>query len=293
VVKEQIIYISIVNGLGVIGLILAKFLITRQEKQRLKSFRNVEDFHALQGSFPEKHSERRAKKEARESIGGRYSIIRKMIFVIIAILWLIFLVFPFLGDMPATIISMVTTATAVIVGIAARPYVENLISGLVISFSDFLKIGDTVTIDGNYGTVEDITLTHSLVKIWDWRRLIVPNRVMVDTNYINYDTHDSYIYVYVEFYIAYGTDIEKIKETAITTAASSEYAHKKNEPEFWVVELDKEAVKCWIAAWAEQPSEGWLLRADIREKLLKEINILGVEPHYYNQRVERKGAETS
>ena len=41
-------------------------------------------------------------------------------------------------------------------------------AGVVIAFSQPLRIGDTVLIEGNWGKVEDISLTYSIIRIWDW-----------------------------------------------------------------------------------------------------------------------------
>ncbi len=283
--QAQIIYMAAVTAVGIFVILVARFFITRQERSRITRLKKIDDFHALQTSFPEDFAERIAKKAARESIGGRYSILRKILFFVLVLIWIVVLVFPFLGDMPATILSLVTAATAVIIGIAARPYVENIISGIVISFSDLLKIGDTVMVDGSYGTVEDITLTHTIIKIWDWRRLIVPNSVMVQKEFVNYDTHDSYQWVYVEFWVAYGSDIELVKKAAVGSALESEHIFRDTEPEFWVMDMAREGIKCWIAAWAESPSNGWMLRVDIRETLLKKLDEAGIQTHLYNQRI--------
>jgi small-conductance mechanosensitive channel len=62
----------------------------------------------------------------------------------------------------------------VIVGLAAQPLLSNLIAGLQIVFGNALRVDDEVVVEGEWGTIEDLTLSYVVVNIWDGRRLIVP-----------------------------------------------------------------------------------------------------------------------
>ena len=62
----------------------------------------------------------------------------------------------------------------VIVGLAAQPLLSNLIAGLQLVFGNALRVDDVVVVEGEWGTVEELTLSYVVVNIWDGRRLIVP-----------------------------------------------------------------------------------------------------------------------
>jgi len=65
--------------------------------------------------------------------------------------------------------------TALVVGFAAKSTLANLISGLAIAVYRPIRIGDKLSVDGEYSVVEDITLRHTIVRTWEHKRLIIPN----------------------------------------------------------------------------------------------------------------------
>jgi small-conductance mechanosensitive channel len=177
---------------------------------------------------------------------------------------------------------LIAAILAAVIGIAARPFLENLISGIVITFSRQFRTGDTVLIDGkDYGTVEDITITHSVIKLWDWKRLIIPNGKMLNKELVSYTTKDSYIWASTEFWVAYDSDIDKVRSIAIDVASDSKYLATRERPKFWVMALEKDGIKCWVCAWTKSPTDSWYLKIDVRQKLIKKLQEHGIQPHAY------------
>ncbi|MFC5243349.1 mechanosensitive ion channel family protein [Streptomyces atrovirens] len=62
----------------------------------------------------------------------------------------------------------------IVAGVAAQSTLGNMFAGLQIAFGDMVRIGDTVVVDGEWGTVEEITLTFLTVHTWDERRITMP-----------------------------------------------------------------------------------------------------------------------
>ncbi|MEU4261103.1 mechanosensitive ion channel family protein [Streptomyces argenteolus] len=62
----------------------------------------------------------------------------------------------------------------IVAGVAAQSTLGNLFAGFQIAFGDMVRIGDTVVVDGEWGTVEEITLTFLTVRTWDERRITMP-----------------------------------------------------------------------------------------------------------------------
>ncbi|MFF2849431.1 mechanosensitive ion channel family protein [Streptomyces sp. NPDC058001] len=62
----------------------------------------------------------------------------------------------------------------VVAGIAAQSTLSNLFAGLQIAFGDMVRLGDTVVVDGEWGTIDEITLTFLTVRTWDERRITMP-----------------------------------------------------------------------------------------------------------------------
>ncbi|MEV7864810.1 mechanosensitive ion channel domain-containing protein [Streptomyces sp. NPDC088124] len=62
----------------------------------------------------------------------------------------------------------------IVAGVAAQSTLSNLFAGFQIAFGDMVRIGDTVVVDGEWGVVEEVTLTFLAVRTWDERRITMP-----------------------------------------------------------------------------------------------------------------------
>ncbi len=276
---HRTVYLITVSIIALFSAVLIPLLIRRFEKVKQKRIHKVGRFTAVATDSPVKGHRRKAIEQAVESVGGRFSIIKRIAVVSVLIIWIILVSYPFLGKVPAAALSILISITGVLLGIAARPLIENIIAGIIISFSKLFRLGDTVLIDDAYGTVEDITMTHSVIKIWDWRRYVVPNSRMLTKDVINYTLFDTYVWAYVEFYVAYDADLRRVKKLAIETAGEQRQEKKYEDPRFWVMGMEKDAVRCWVAVWTDSPAEAWILRADIRSGLAIRLREEGIATH--------------
>lgn len=204
------IYLASVTSLGVLLIYIINRIILQIENKRLKSVKGLDSTEPIITNTPITNSKKILQRAAVTSIENRFSIIRKLILNLLILLLVIAVIFPFLDKIPATIISVFIGSTAVIIGIAAKPYIENFISGVVITFAKPFRTSDTVIVDGNYGTVEDITLTHTIIKIWNWRRYIISNSQMLSKEFVNLTIKDLFQWMHVEFWVAHHSDILKV-----------------------------------------------------------------------------------
>lgn len=227
-------------------------------------------------SDKEEHQEQ---KQVIQGVRSRFTIIRRALTFSILAIWSLALIVPFIGKLPSTMLSIIVAITTAVVGIAARPLIENMISGIVISFSKQLRVGDTLMMDGQYGTVEDISITHTKIKTWDWKRYVIPNSRMLNKEFVNLTLNDSLLWAYLEFSVSYDEDLEAVKKIAIDVASRSKHHNNQEVPQFWVRSMDKESVICWIAAWADSPAEAWNLKSDIATKLIHEFRKKGISTH--------------
>jgi small conductance mechanosensitive channel len=78
-------------------------------------------------------------------------------------------------DRLATSILASSALAAAVIGFAARQVLANAIAGLVIAITQPIRIGDLVTFEDQTGTVEDISLTYTWLRMGSEARLIIPN----------------------------------------------------------------------------------------------------------------------
>ncbi|MGM0612118.1 MAG: mechanosensitive ion channel family protein [Bacteroidota bacterium] len=289
VISDDFMFLGIATIVLVFVVWVLRRLMSKAEKQRLNRVDDVDDFEAVPTNSPHRNKRRKAKEIALISIGARFTIMRRIIIATGIIAYLFIVVLIFFDRIPVTVASLMASAVAIIIGIAARPYIENVISGFVISFADHFHTGDTVVIDGNYGTIEDISISHTIIKIWDWRRYVIPNSRMLQKDYINYSHPDQYYWAQIKFHVAYDTDLDKVKSLAIDIVKKNPYFGGYEKPRFWIMEMTEASLECWIVAWANSPTEAWNLKTEVRTELIRVFQREGIKTHFQNVSFENNG----
>jgi small-conductance mechanosensitive channel len=274
-----LIYLGIVVLLGLTVLSWTSLSLwrTRRKGEQLLAERKL--VVPLPTESPVDDPERQARSRGIESIRQHFSVTQRVALPLIVGLTALAAALPFVSQIPAAFLSLIAAGITVLVGMAARPAVENAIAGLLISYSKLLSIGDTIRIDENYGTVEDVTSTHTTIKLWDWRRYVIPNREMLQARFINYTLFDRYLWTYVEFFVDYSADLSVVRDLATAATKGSAHYAGHEEPQFWVMGLERDAIRCWVAGWADTPGDGWVLAADIRTALANELRERGIASH--------------
>jgi small-conductance mechanosensitive channel len=273
------IYLGAVGLTGVLLIGWSRLKLRKAQYTKRRRIVSFDDFETIKTTTPIDNPVQQARLAAVQNIENRFSIIRRLSYYSIVLLWIVALIFPFLNAVPATFISILVASSGIILGVAARPYIENLISGIVISLSQPIRIGDTVLVDDNYGTVEDISMTHTVIKIWNWRRYVIPNSIMLSKELINCTMHDTYQWTHVEFCISYESDIRLVEQLAIAAARNSKHFADYEEPSFWVMNMQERSYTCWIAAWSDSPMDAWELKNDMRTDLIRQFQAHGIKTH--------------
>lgn len=222
-----------------------------------------------------------------ENIQRSASITRKFLVPLLAALTLLLATFPFLDLVSSAVLSVVIGAITVVFGIAVRPVLENGIAGLVISNSKVISVGDTVKIDGLYGVVVDIAPTHTVVRLWDWRRYVVPNSRLIQQPILNYTMIDLQVMGSAEFWVSHDADIDAVREIGLRIINESDNVIPDQESVFWVLELGERAVKCRLAGWAESPAGAWALSHDIRVGIIQAMQSKGIDAHLNKHQMDR------
>ncbi|ARH95207.1 MULTISPECIES: mechanosensitive ion channel family protein [Streptomyces] len=100
----------------------------------------------------------------------------------------------------------------IVAGIAAQSTLGNLFAGLQIAFGDMVRIGDTVVVDGEWGTVEEITLTFLTVRTWDERRITMPVSYFTGKPFENWSRGGAQMTGTVLFHLDHSAPVEKMRQ---------------------------------------------------------------------------------
>lgn len=265
-----------------VGLLCA--LLVARRLRRVKSRREAQlderpTLEAVASDGPVDDATASMRSHSQRSIERYFKASRRVLVPSIILFTALGMAIPFIDEVPAAFLSLFVGALTVVIGIAARTMLENMLAGLVLTFTRSINIGDTVMLDEHYGTIEEISMTHTTIKIWDWRRYVVPNSRMLDVELINYTLNDGYQWAQIGFWVGYDTDMALLERIAVEAPRGSASFADHEPPRFWVMEMAPHGVRCLLAAWADGPAEAWELKCDTRTALLRGFAEHGIRCH--------------
>ncbi len=232
-----------------------------------------------------------AQENAVQSIETRFEFMRRFYVPMVLFVSGILIVLPFLPALPATYLSLLTGLIAGVFGFAAKPVIENAIAGMVLTFSQPIRLNDTVIVDGQYGTVEQINTLHTVIKVWNWRRLVIPNHNLLQREIENLSLGEDSEWAHIKFYVEPTADLELVKQLAME-AMNSEHRLPSEDPSFWVMDMERDSILCWVAAWAGSPPDAWALKSQGRERLASALRKRGIQFHLQNTQFQMGGSES-
>jgi small-conductance mechanosensitive channel len=133
-------------------------------------------------------------------------------------IWSVLSVFPATEQVASAFLAS-SAVLAVIAGLALTTPLGNLGSGVLLAFTQPVRLGDRITVDDHTGIVEDISLSYTALKTDEGRRIFVPNTRMVSTTLVNRSVDDPRRLVTVELPVRLGAPLADARRIAIEAAA--------------------------------------------------------------------------
>jgi small-conductance mechanosensitive channel len=156
----------------------------------------------------------------------------------------------------------------IIIGFAAQKSLGNLLAGFQIAFTQPIRIDDVLVVEGEWGRVEDITLTYVVLNIWDERRLILPINYFIEKPFQNWTRTTSEILGTVFLYLDYNTPVDALRiefERLLTTTNLWD----KRVKVIQVTDAKTDCMEIRVLVSARNSSQAFDLRCYIREGLIK------------------------
>lgn len=206
---------------------------------------------------------RRARK-----IHTQLQVMRRVVSVVIVIVAALAALTSFAqGRSVATSILASAGVIGLVVGIAGQTTIGNLIAGVQIAFSDALRIDDVVVVNGDWGTIEEITLTYVVVAIWDQRRLVLPVSYFVTTPFENWTRTNSQILGTVMLFCDYTVGVDDLRRELLEFVDASPLWDRR-AASLQVVDATEHTVQLRALMSAASSGQAWDLRCAVREHLV-------------------------
>lgn len=124
-----------------------------------------------------------------------------------AILW----TFPSVRAVGVTLLAS-AGVLSIIAGLAAQTILANVFAGIQIAFTDGIRVGDIVVIDGRQGRIDEITLTYVVVEIWNETSLILPCTYFITTPFENWSHSGNTAIGEVRLTAAWGVPVGAVRD---------------------------------------------------------------------------------
>jgi small-conductance mechanosensitive channel len=188
--------------------------------------------------------------------------------------------FPAIKHIGVSILASAGVASLVI-GMAMKDTLANLIAGVQIAFAQPFRIGDAVVIEDEWGWVEEIGMMYVVVRIWDLRRLVVPLSYFLTNSIYNWTRTSADLLAYTYLSVDYKTPVDAVREELTRILeASPLWTGKVNVLQ--VSDSDAHTMQLRALMDVGNSSDAWDLRCLVREKLIvfMQKNYPGCLPRY-------------
>lgn len=155
----------------------------------------------------------------------------------------------------------------IIAGLALQPVLTNLLAGIQIALTQPIRIDDAVIVENEWGNVEEITATYVVVKLWDWRRMVLPLSWFITNPFQNWTRESARLIGTAMFYVDYEAPIDRLRE-AFEGIVKSSKLWDGDVQVMQVTDITERVMQVRCLASARSAPVAFDLRCEIREKLM-------------------------
>jgi small-conductance mechanosensitive channel len=192
--SDQVITAAVTAAVGLVLLLLARW-----------------GLRAIFSRYLRRASERRPPEEI-ASLRTRLSVLQRVIVAFLAaiVVWSVLSVFPTTDRLAATLLAS-SAVLALIFGLAFSAPLGNLGAGILLAFTQPVRLGDRISVGDVTGQAEQITLIHTVLLTDDDKRVFIPNTQMVSSVVVNRTIQDPRRIVSVNLPVALGASVDRAR----------------------------------------------------------------------------------
>jgi small-conductance mechanosensitive channel len=155
-----------------------------------------------------------------------------------------------------------------IVGMAARSTLSNLIAGVQVALTQPIRIEDAIVVEGEWGWIEEINTTYIVVRLWDLRRLIVPLSYFIEKPFQNWTRTTADVLGTVIIHADYTVPVQELREELHRILEKTELWDKRT----WalqVTDATESTIQLRALMSARNGPAAFDLRCYVRERLVQ------------------------
>ncbi len=155
----------------------------------------------------------------------------------------------------------------IVVGLSLQPLLKNLVAGIQLAITQPIRLDDAVIVEGEWGNIEEITATYVVVRLWDWRRMVVPLSYFIEHVFQNWTREDSALIGTVMLYADYTAPVTAMRAKLEEIAQASALWDRKIV-NMQVTDFKNDTMEVRMLVSAGTAGRVFDLRCEVREKMI-------------------------
>lgn len=196
-------------------------------------------------------------------------LIRRLVNAVIAVIALGVVLFSF-PEVRAVGTSVLASAgiLSFVAGLAAQSTLGNLVAGIQLVFSNAIRVGDVVVVEGEYGNIGEITLTYVVVYVWDERRLILPSTYFTNEPFEIWTRNSSLITGTVYLDVDWRVPLAQVRAKFMEVVTKATELWDGRKAGLLVTDAQGGSVTIRFTVSAADADKVWTLRCLVREEMV-------------------------
>ncbi len=173
-------------------------------------------------------------------------------------------------------LTLLISALGIGIGFGLQGIVNNFVSGLVVAFERPFQVGDMIEVGPLMGRVRTIGLRSSTIRTYDGAELIVPNANLISGELINWTLSDRKRRIDIPVDVAYGSDMQQVRE--ILTKVAAEHPNAMDDPEPWALfrGFGDDGLKFELRFWTPDADERLRTFSEVALQINAEFEAAGI-----------------
>ncbi len=155
----------------------------------------------------------------------------------------------------------------IVLGLSLQPLLKNLVAGIQLAITQPIRIDDAVIVEGEWGNIEEITATYVVVRIWDWRRMVVPLSYFIEHVFQNWTREGSALIGTVMLYVDYTAPVAAMR-AKLEDIAQASALWDRQVVNLQVTDFKTDTMEVRMLVSAGSASRVFDLRCEVREKMI-------------------------
>ncbi len=179
------------------------------------------------------------------------------------------------GDL--TNLAIIASALSVGIGFGLQNIINNFVSGIIILFERPFKVGDWVSFNGEEGTIKQINIRSTEIETFKKTSIIIPNASLISSAVTNMTHENTWSRQSVCVGVAYGTDVEKVKQILLEVASKHKNVLKTPAPYVLFKDFGASSLDFELRCYTNNLWSGWSIPSELRYEIYRRFNEEGIE----------------